>query len=404
MHGLQFHHFVTEGADDPPAAGRRARGHRQRAGDDDPRRHTLAFHIDRRGHVAELEPRREPRDEMIADAEIRGIGARLGDEPTGPAGDVGEEALRGRRHEREGDDAHALRGVIHPVAETHVGGAGELEPAKDAVHRHGPPVPQQQVEQRHDDEARGEADERRKDHGQDHFVINARLLGLRFLDHERRAPGENHGLHGLPVELHGVRAVGLHFVAERGGQPGGSGFEAAGFFLVNVDELHRTPHARGLAVLALERRDRIHANRRAQRRADEAADERVAGAARQAVPPRQQVPENRRAQRADEHLLRDELLLDEPRRNRFRDGEAEKRAEQIRHRRQQDGLARREDFRPDHGGDGVGGVVKAVRVGENQRDENDGENEQQFHAVRSFSGGRGRRCCRHRGSGPRPSR
>ena len=50
--------------------------------------------------------------------------------------------------------------------------------------------------------------------------------------------------------------------------------------------------------------------------------------------------------------------------------------DQIGDRRQQHGLPRREHFGGNDGGDGIGGVVKAVDVGEHQRHKNDDENEE----------------------------
>ena len=93
---------------------------------------------------------------------------------------------------------------------------------------------------------------------------------------------------------------------------------------------------------------------------------RVRGTGRQAEPPRQQAPDDGRDQRAAQHRHGGHLRVHQAGSDGGGDGGAEKGADQIGHRREHHGLARREHFGGDDGGDGIGRVVKAVDVGEHK--------------------------------------
>ena len=108
------------------------------------------------------------------------------------------------------------------------------------------------------------------------------------------------------------------------------------------------------------------------RGAGHAAHERVRRARRQSEVERQQVPSDRADQAAEhdadgEHLLQHDVLGD-----RVGDVgvEHEERGE-VEEGRPRDGEPRGQHARADHGGDGVRGVVEAVRVVERERDRND---------------------------------
>ena len=100
VHGLQFHHFVSQSANDSPAAGRRSRCHRRRAKDDDP-----AWNFELRG-MKKIKHRRQTAESTCTRS--------------------GEESER--------DDAHRFLGVIRAMAMGHPGRTNELKFAKHAVH------------------------------------------------------------------------------------------------------------------------------------------------------------------------------------------------------------------------------------------------------------------------------
>ena len=97
---LQFHHLVTEGADDAPAARGSASRHGHRAKDHHPGRH--------------LERRR------VEESQAR-------------AADLIEGAARCSGEKREGDDAHGLLRVVRPVTVRHPGRADELQLPEDGM-------------------------------------------------------------------------------------------------------------------------------------------------------------------------------------------------------------------------------------------------------------------------------
>ena len=128
VNGFHFDHFVAESFDDAPAAGVGACGHGEGTGDDDPEGDAGAFV----GDTEEVEP----------------------------GGKVVEFTRFGGGEESEHDDAHGFLGIGKPVAEAHVGGAGDLEAAEDLVDGVGAPIANQEKEQTHEDEADGEAKDR----------------------------------------------------------------------------------------------------------------------------------------------------------------------------------------------------------------------------------------------------
>jgi len=151
---------------------------------------------------------------------------------------------------------------------------------------------------------------------------------------------------------------------------------------------HRHDDFRGEAAAPFQ--DRPIAVRGGERRAAQAADERVAGTGRQPEPPRDEIPDDRAEKRAQHGLHVDDLRVDNALADGGGDGGAHERSGEIKKCRHRDRLARREDFRRDDGRNCVRGVVKAVDVFE--RDGREHHDDEQDHAasvwlrIRSASG------------------
>ncbi len=114
-----------------------------------------------------------------------------------------------------------------------------------------------------------------------------------------------------------------------------------------------------------------------ERRAAKAADQGVAGTGRQAQPPCEQVPGDCAQQDANHDVggHADEFGVDQAGGDGSGDGGAPHGADQVGDGSEHDGLARRQDFRGHHRGNGIGSVVKAVYVLKEQRDDNDRQDE-----------------------------
>ena len=107
-------------------------------------------------------------------------------------------------------------------------------------------------------------------------------------------------------------------------------------------------------------------------RAGVAADERVRRARREAVVPRDQVPDDRAHQAGEDHREADDRDVDQARPDGLGDGRAEgERRDEVEEGGPDDGLARRQHARRHDGRDRVRGVVKAVDVVEDERDDDE---------------------------------
>ena len=112
----------------------------------------------------------------------------------------------------------------------------------------------------------------------------------------------------------------------------------------------------------------------------------MAGTRRQAKPPRQEIPHDRREQGAEDRGHRDRVRVHQSTADGFGDRGSRQGADEIEESRERDGLARGQHFRRNDGGNGVRGVVKAVYVLEDQSgNEDDQEN---CHGARRRGGGR----------------
>ena len=135
VHGLEFNHFVTHGANDAPAAGGRTRCHDDGAGDDHP----------------------------LIDDEFRSA------QKSQPV----RQILKGARfcagEEREGDDAHRFLRIIGTMAVRHEASAYQLQLAKYSIHDARPEAVHQHGEQKHQHRPAEESNERGGEHGQNHF-------------------------------------------------------------------------------------------------------------------------------------------------------------------------------------------------------------------------------------------
>ena len=261
------------------------------------------------------------------------------------------------------------------MAEAHVAGADELQLAEGAVHRHGPPVAQQSVKRAHQDQAANETNHRRTQHGDDDLVEDAALVHFGLLGHLLNLAAEDDGGNLVRAELDGVGAVGLDRVTEGRDQFGGGIDEVFAFLLLDLRPFDGTPDADGLAGLIGERRGAVHADGGREDRAGETADDGVGGTAGQAEPPGEEVPKNRAEQGANEHGLGDKAVHHQAAGNGLGHGQPEERAEQIGEGGQDDGLPGRQHLGADDGGDGIGRVMKAVDVFEDQRNDDDREDE-----------------------------
>ena len=135
VHRLQLHHLVAQRADDPPAAGCGARGHRRRADDD----HPLGDRELRRAQKPE--PRRQA-------VEHPGLGGR---------------------EQRQRDDPHRLLRVVGTVAQPHHRGAHQLQPAERRVDEARRGLAQHHREHGHHRRRHEEPDHRRTEHRQHHL-------------------------------------------------------------------------------------------------------------------------------------------------------------------------------------------------------------------------------------------
>ena len=130
---LQFHHLVSHGADDAPAASGRAGRHRQSAGDHDPIRHVrLVRHLEKRKPARKI-------------AKIARIGP-------------------GKKCER--DDAHRFLRIVGAVAVAHEPGADELGFAEDLAHEERAHLAKQSGQQEHEHGAAHKSEHRRGEHGE----------------------------------------------------------------------------------------------------------------------------------------------------------------------------------------------------------------------------------------------
>ena len=94
------------------------------------------------------------------------------------------------------------------------------------------------------------------------------------------------------------------------------------------------------------------------------------------VVPGNEVPDDRADQPGEDHRRGDDRDVDHPRPHRLGDRGAEDRGGgEIEERGPDDGLTRREHAGRDDRGDRVGGVVKAVDVVEDERDDDDERDE-----------------------------
>ncbi len=110
-----------------------------------------------------------------------------------------------------------------------------------------------------------------------------------------------------------------------------------------------------------------------ERCSDEASDEGVRGAGGQPEPPGHEVPDDSTEERRDDGFCCDELRFDESGSDGFCDSGTDHRAAEVCDGGEQDGLAGVEHPRGDDGGDGVGGIVEAVDVLEDERNQDDRE-------------------------------
>ena len=140
---MEPHHFVAERLDDAPAAGGGAGAHGQRAKNRDPRGDELCFGVERGRLIAELQPRRQVRDDPGHRRQVAGGRAfgRLQPGQASRAAEANNPGLGGD-HQRERDDAHGFLRVVGAVGKAHVAGAEQLQFAKGAVDGDGPPVAQ----------------------------------------------------------------------------------------------------------------------------------------------------------------------------------------------------------------------------------------------------------------------
>ena len=103
-------------------------------------------------------------------------------------------------------------------------------------------------------------------------------------------------------------------------------------------------------------------------RADDAADQRVRRARRNAEPPGDEVPDDRADQRAEDDVMVDDAGLDDALADRRRDAEVEDEdRDDVEEGGEDDRLLRLEHAGRDDGGDRVGGVVEAVHEVERDR-------------------------------------
>ena len=110
-------------------------------------------------------------------------------------------------------------------------------------------------------------------------------------------------------------------------------------------------------------------------RADEAAEERVRGARRDAEVPGGEVPHDGADEGGEHDRQGDEVGVDEAFADGLGDAGVDERAEQVEPGGHEDGDARRERARRHRGGDRVGGVVEAVGVVEDERQDDDRDEE-----------------------------
>ena len=85
-----------------------------------------------------------------------------------------------------------------------------------------------------------------------------------------------------------------------------------------------------------------------------------------AGPPGDEVPRDRADQRGEHELVGDRVDVHDVLADRARDARRHERADEVHHRCQRDGRARRQRARRDRGGDGVRRVVEAVREVEDE--------------------------------------
>ncbi|MNI11722.1 hypothetical protein D3C73_648770 [compost metagenome] len=118
----------------------------------------------------------------------------------------------------------------------------------------------------------------------------------------------------------------------------------------------------------------------------QAADQCVRGRGWQALPPRDQVPDDAAQQRAQDHLRGhiDHVGVEQARRDGQGYSGAGQCAQQVHERGEHHRPTGREHLGRHHGGDGVGGVVEAVDELENERGQDHHQDEGQ-HAVASVS-------------------
>ena len=103
-------------------------------------------------------------------------------------------------------------------------------------------------------------------------------------------------------------------------------------------------------------------------RADDAADQRVRRARRDAVPPGDHVPGDRADQRAEDHVVVDHAGLDDALADRGRDLQLEDEdRDDVEEGREHHRLLRLQHAGGDHGGDRIGRVVEAVHEVERER-------------------------------------
>ena len=101
----------------------------------------------------------------------------------------------------------------------------------------------------------------------------------------------------------------------------------------------------------------------------------MAGAGRQAEPPRQQVPGNRPQQGGEERGCGDKVSVHQALADRARHRRAGQRAQQIEERGQNNCLPRGQHFCGNRRRDGVGGIVEAVDILEDQRHPQNGQDD-----------------------------
>ena len=96
-------------------------------------------------------------------------------------------------------------------------------------------------------------------------------------------------------------------------------------------------------------------------------------ARRQSQPPGGDVPGERRHERAQDSQERDHIGVDEALADGGGNRAAHERARQVENGGHPDGLARRQDLGRDHRGDGVGRIMEAVAVLEDDSRQNNGD-------------------------------